>query len=243
MTKTVLITGASGGIGAAIAERFSRDGYNLILHYNNNREKALEIAKKLSSSCRAVTVKADITKPDEIETMRRYAEKVFGGADIVINNAGVSSIGLLTGCSIAEVDRLIDTNLKGALYVCRAFIPYMVNNRWGKIVNISSMWGISGASCEAAYSAAKAGLTGLTKALAKELGPSGINVNCVAPGYIDTDMNSGLSKDTIAALVDSTPLGRIGLPGDIAGAVYFLSSDEASFITGQTLTVDGGMVL
>lgn len=242
MSKTVLITGASGGIGAALAKSFAVDGYNLVLQYNKNAKRA----ETLSVECAALgalvkTVQADITRPKDVENLQKETAAFFGGADIVINNAGVARIALLTDLTPEEIKEIIDINLTGALLVCRAFTPYMVNNGFGRIINISSMWGVSGGSCEVAYSASKAGIIGLTKALAKELAPSGITVNAVAPGLIDTEMNAKLSKETINSLIEETPVGRIGVPKDVVNAVRFFASDASSFITAETMSVTGGL--
>ena len=167
----------------------------------------------------------------------------LGGIDVLVNNAGIAQSALMSDITDADYADMINTDLSGALYCCRQAIPYFLRNHSGAIVNVSSMWGEVGASMEVHYSAAKAGLIGLTKALAKELGPSGVRVNCVTPGMIDTDMNKGYTKDDIRAIVDETPLGRIGKPEDVAEAVFFLASDKASFITGQVLGVNGGYVI
>lgn len=243
MAKTVLITGASRGIGKEIAKSFGRDGYNVAVCYNKSKEAAYELCRSLSVTCRAVPIKADITSPDEVENLKCEIIKCFGGVDILVNNAGESKISLLTDLDNDTVSRLLDINLKGHLLVTKAFIPCMVNNKRGRIINISSIWGISGASCEAVYSAAKAGLIGFTKALAKELAPSGITVNCVAPGFINTEMNACLDASATACLIENTPVGRVGTAEDIVAAVRFFASENASFVTGQTLTVDGGLIL
>lgn len=241
MTKTVLITGGAGGIGSAIAAKFAFAGYNVAISYCKSEAQALALCERLSGQTRTLAVRADVRDIEEVEAMAAHIRAVFGGVDILINNAGVSQIKLFTDCSAQEITESLDVNLKGAMLVSKTFAPQMVADKYGRIVNISSMWGICGASCEVPYSAAKAGLIGFTKALAKELGPSGITVNCVAPGLIATPMNDSLDKASLDAIIQDTPLCRIGTPEDVAEAVFFLASDAASFITGQTLTVDGGL--
>lgn len=241
MTKTVLITGGAGGIGSAIAAKFAFAGYNVAISYCKSEAQALALCERLSLETRTLAVRVDVRDIGEVEAMAAHIRTVFGGVDILINNAGVSQIKLFTDCSYQEITESLDVNLKGAMLVSKAFAPQMISEKYGRIVNISSMWGICGASCEVPYSAAKAGLIGFTKALAKELGPSGITVNCVAPGLIATPMNDSLDKASLDAIIQDTPLCRIGTPEDVAEAVYFLASDAASFITGQTLTVDGGL--
>ncbi len=235
----VLITGGSRGIGAACVRKFAARGDTVAFFYRVNTDAA----EKLAAGTGATAMRVDITDPAAVEKAVSEWENRTGGIEILVNNAGISQTGLFTDLTEDDWKKMIDTNLSGTFRVTRAVAREMVRNHKGSIVNIGSMWGKTGASCEAAYSAAKAGLRGLTMALAKELGPSGIRVNCVEPGVIDTDMNQNLDRESRERLCDATPLCRIGLPGEVADAVCFLASDAASFITGQCLGVDGGFAI
>lgn len=237
--KTVLITGASRGIGAAAAREFSKEGCRVIINYRRSEIKAEALAKEIGG----VAIKADVGDPTEVNSMMSRIESEYGGADIIVNNAGISRFNLLSDTSEEEWQEIINVNLSGAYRVLRSGVKPMIRKHSGSVINISSMWGQVGSSCEAAYSAAKAGLIGLTMALAKELGPSNIRVNCIAPGVIDTDMNRSLTPETIAELKEETPLTRLGTPEDIARVAVFLASDAASFITGQVIGVSGGYVI
>lgn len=242
--KTALVTGGSRGIGAATALELARAGYAVAVNYRENAEKAAGIVKSIASGGgRAMAVSADISNSAAVARMFEEIRAQFGGVDLLVNNAGVSYIGLLQDMSDADINRLISVNLVGAMLCSREAVKDMLRQKSGVIINVASMWGEVGASCEAVYSAAKAGLIGFTKALAKELGPSGIRVNCVSPGVIRTDMNSELTEDVIAELREDTPLLRIGTPEDVAQSIAFLASERASFITGQTLPVNGGIII
>ena len=240
-SKTVLITGGSRGIGAAAVRAFAQAGYAVALNYCRSRDAALRLAEELTAQGHTVLpVQADVSDPDQVRHMVDNVLDNFCQLDILICNAGTAWRGLLCDLTDQDWHRLRGTDLDGVLYCCRAVYRHMVSRKQGRILTVSSMWGRSGASCEAAYSAAKAGVIGLTQALARELGPSGITVNCVAPGVIDTEMNAGLTPEDLQALSEETPLGRLGTPEDVARALPFLASPEAGFLTGQVLGVDGG---
>lgn len=237
--KNVLITGGSRGIGKACVYEFIKNGYRVFLNYNNSKNEAEKIAQETG----AVIVKADISKTDEVLKMAEFIHENYGKIDVIINNAGISQIKLFTDISEDDWDKMFDINIKGMFLITKAFVSDMISKQSGKIINISSMWGVTGGSCEVHYSASKAAVIGFTKALAKELGPSKICVNCIAPGVIETEMNSHLSKEDMKILCDETPLERIGKPEEIAKTALFLASGNADFITGQVLNVDGGMVI
>lgn len=237
--RRVLVTGGSRGIGAAVVRRFSANGDAVAFLYRENERAAAAVARETG----AFPVRCDVGDPDAVRAGYGAAVDKLGGApSILVNCAGVAHFGLLQDMTDEEWRRVIGVDLSGTFYLCRAALPAMIAAKEGRIVNVGSMWGRVGASCEAAYSAAKAGVRGLTLALAKEAGPSGVTVNCVEPGLIDTDMNARLSAADKKALVDETPLSRIGTPEDVAAAVFFLASPDAAFITGQCLGVDGGIV-
>lgn len=243
MPKSVLITGASRGIGAAIARLFAQQGYSVGLNYYHAAERAAALAKELTETgADVLLLPGNIADSKQAEKIVDGAAAAFGGLDVLVNNAGIAEQKLLTDITDDDWAQMLAVNLSGAFYCCRSAVPYMLRRQSGNIINISSMWGIAGASMETHYSAAKAGLIGFTKALAKELGPSHIRVNCVAPGVIDTEMNGALSEETLRSLADETPLGRLGTAQEVAEAVFFLV-EKAAFITGQTLSVDGGFVL
>ncbi len=238
--KTVLITGASRGIGRETAQKFHSNGYNVIINYNKNEKAALELHSMLSNS---MVIKADVSDEAQVKNMIESVIERFGVIDVLVNNAGIARQKLFTDISTEEWNDMIGTNLNSVYYTCKYTVPYMVSKKQGKIINVSSMWGISGASCEVHYSAAKSAVIGFTKALAKELGPSGIQVNAVAPGTIMTDMCNGFDDETMDLIREETPLGRIGTAEDVANSIYFLASDQSDFITGQVLSPNGGMVI
>lgn len=237
--KTAIVTGGAKGIGAAIVKRLVSDGYKVALCYNNSEEQANELCAELGANCKAY--KLDITDSSAVNEVFADIEKNFGEIAVLVNNAGIAEQSLFTDITDEMWHRMIETDLSGTFYCCRAVLPYMIHRKNGKIINISSIWGEIGGSCEVHYSAAKAGIIGMTKALAKEVGLSGITVNAVSPGVILTDMTSHFDEDTMNELKNETPLNRIGTPEDVAGAVAFLASSDADFITGQDLAVNGGM--
>ena len=234
--KTALITGGSRGIGAAIVRALTDKGWRVAFCYRSNQEAA----EQLSRETGAIAIRCDVSDSRQVRAMAEEALRQLSHIELLVNNAGVAWQGLLTDMTDEDWHTVLDTSRTAAFYTCRAVLPGMVSRKSGRIVNISSIWGRVGASCEAAYSAAKAGLIGLTKALAKEVGPSGITVNCLCPGVIRTDMLACYTEDDLAALADETPLGRLGTPEDVAAAVCWLADDSASFITGQVIGVDGG---
>lgn len=234
--KTALITGGSRGIGAAIVRALTKQGWQVAFCYRSSEAAA----QQLASETGAVAIPCDVTDSQQVAITVAEATHRLSHIDLLVNNAGVAWQGLLTDMTDDDWHVVLDTSLTAAFFTCRAVIPGMVSRRSGRIINISSIWGRVGASCEAAYSAAKAGLIGLTKALAKELGPSGITVNCLCPGVIQTDMLACYTPDDLAALADETPLCRLGTPEDVAAAVCWLAEDGAGFVTGQVIGVDGG---
>lgn len=242
--KTVLITGSSRGIGSNMAEKFAREGYNVLINYNKSKENAEELYNKLKSEGLSVKAfKADISKRDEVEAMFEYCLKEFGDLDILINNAGVAKGMLFTDVTDEDWDNLMNVNLKGVYLCTQTALKHMISEKKGKIINISSIWGIAGGSFEVHYSASKAGIIGLTKALAKEVGPSNIQVNCIAPGAIVTDMLEQVNSDDLELFRQETPLMKLGKPEDISDCALFLASDKADFFTGQVLSPNGGIII
>ena len=237
--KTVLITGGSRGIGRSMVELFSQRGYNVAFTY---KKSELE-AKKLAEVTGAFAIRADSELEEDVICAVKAAEEKLGQIDCLINNAAVASFSLLTDISLELWNKTLAVNLTGAFLYTREVARGMIRRKSGRIINITSMWGIEGSSCEAHYSAAKAGLIGFTKALAKELGPSGITVNAIAPGVIDTDMNSALSAEDMEALKEETPLMRIGKPAEVAAAAFFLAGNDAAFITGEIMNLSGGFIM
>lgn len=244
MGRTVLITGASRGIGRAAAVIFAKNGFNVAVNYCRSEDRAKALAEELKAyGVNAAAYRADVSDKSAVTEMFRRAEAELGKISVLVNNAGIAEQALFSDITEEMWDRMFDVNVKGAYNCTQAALPSMIHEKYGRIVNVSSMWGISGASCEVHYSASKAAIIGFTKALAKEVGLSGITVNCIAPGVIETDMNAALSEEAMNVLKEDTPLNRIGDPEDAAEAIFFLASDKAGFITGQVLSVDGGFIV
>jgi len=244
MRKVALVTGSSRGIGRAVAARLARSGYAVCINYRVRRDRAEELAAQLTAEgCAVIAVQADVSDRAQVEAMVRRTEAELGPVTLLVNNAGVAGQALFQDVTDELWERYFSVNLNGARHTIQAVLPHMLHEKSGCIVNISSIWGQHGASCEVTYSCTKHALIGLTRSLAMELAPSHIRVNCVAPGVIDTDMVRVLGEDTLRGLAEQTPLGRLGTPEDIAAAVAFLASDEASFITGQVLASDGGFII
>ncbi len=242
--KTVLITGASRGIGAETARLFAQKGWAVAVNYRNSREAAEELVSEIrKNGGTALAIPADVGDPEQVEALFQTAERELGQIEALVNNAGIAQQKLFTDLTDEDWDELFRVDVKGVFLCCRRALPAMIRRHRGVIVNISSMWGQVGASCEVHYSAAKAAVIGLTRALAKEVGPSGIRVNCIAPGVIQTEMNGNLTPETLEALKEETPLELLGDPADVAKAAWFLTSEDSAFITGQVLGVNGGMVI
>ena len=239
MARKVLISGGSRGIGAAAVEAFAALGDPVVFLYNTRHDAAEQVSRHTG----AVSISADVSDSDAVRSAVDQAVQVLGGLDILVCNAGISRIAQICDTSDADWKRICDTNLASVFYLCRSASEYMVRNHSGRIINVGSVWGRCGASCEVAYSASKAGVRGLTMALAKELAPSGITVNCVEPGVIATDMNAGFSNADIKTLTEEIPLCRIGDSDEVAQVIAFLASDAASYVTGQCIGVDGGFGL
>lgn len=237
--KTVIVTGASRGIGRKCAEMFAEKGYNVAAVYLNSEDAARELEK--STGCGLF--RCDVSRTADVHRTADEIYDRYGSADILINNAGIAEQLLFSDITEEKWDRMFDVNVKSVYNFAHAVLPHMIHEKWGRIINISSMWGQVGASCEVHYSASKAAVIGFTKALAKETGLSGITVNCIAPGVIDTDMNAHLDAETMEYLKEETPMGRLGTAEDIARAVLFLADDKADFITGQILGVSGGFII
>lgn len=244
MNKVALVTGSSRGIGRAVAARLAREGYAVCINYYERRDKAESLVAELTNAgCRAIAVQADVADRAAVNAMVARCERELGAVTLLVNNAGVAGQALFQDVTDELWERYFSVNLNGARHTIQAVLPHMLHEKAGCIVNISSIWGQHGASCEVTYSCTKHAIIGLTRSLAMELAPSGIRVNCVAPGVIDTDMVRVLGDDTLRDLAQQTPLGRLGTPEDIAAAVSYLASEGASFVTGQVLTVDGGFIV
>lgn len=232
-----LVTGGSGGIGEAICYKLAQDGYTVVVNYNNN----ISQAEKISNSINGISYKADVSNLNEVQSMVDYIVNKFGSIDLLVNNAGISIVNLFQDVSQNDVKKILDINLNGVFNCSKAVLKYMIPKKYGNIINISSMWGEIGGSCEVHYSATKSAIIGFTKALAKEVGFSNIRVNCVSPGVIDTKMNGHLSQQDLENLKQEIPLYRIGTPMEVANVVSFLASDKASYITAQDIAVNGGI--
>ena len=244
MEKIALVTGSSRGIGRAVAARLARSGWAVCIHYRVRQDCAESLAEELGAEgCRCMVVQADVSDRAQVNAMVRRIEETLGPVSLLVNNAGVAGQALFQDITDELWHRYFSVNVDGAFHTIQAVLPHMLHEHEGSIVNISSIWGQRGASCEVTYSATKAALIGLTRSLAAELAPTHIRVNCVAPGVIRTDMLDALPPEVLPQLAQETPLGRLGTPEDIAAAVAFLVSEEADFITGQVLTSDGGFIL
>lgn len=238
--KTVVVTGASKGIGRAVAKEFANNGYNVVICYNKSVSDAQQLLNEISQTTRAIAVKVDVSNEDDVKNMVEITKKTFGKIDVLVNCAGVSDTRLLIDSTKDDYDFVFDTNMRGTYNTCKLVGREMLSNQSGKIINISSIWGLRGGSCESVYSASKGAIIAFTKALAKELGPNGINVNAVAPGFIQTDMTKYVTEEIRQEIMDNSALGRLGTPEDVAGVVSFLASEKSNFITGQVISVDGG---
>ena len=237
--RTVIVTGAAKGIGKAIAKEFANKGYNVVINYKTSEAAAMELKEELASEGKSVEIyKADVSKKEEVKGLIDFTINRFGKIDVLVNNAGISEIIPFADIDEENWDKMIDNNLKSVYLTTKEAIENMLKYKDGHIINISSIWGITGASCEVHYSTAKAGIIGFTKALAQEMGPSNIKINAIAPGIIDTDMNKELSKEELIEIEKEIPLGKMGKAEDVAKAVAFLA--ESDYVTGQIIRIDGG---
>ncbi len=242
--KCAVITGASRGIGREIALQFAKEGANIVLNYRSSEEEALELKKELDKlGSNTLIIKADVSNFDEAENLIKEAKNTFGKVDILVNNAGITKDTLLIRMKEEDFDKVIEVNLKGAFNCLRAVSPIMIRQKEGKIINMSSVVGVVGNAGQVNYSASKAGVIGMTKSLAREIGSKNINVNAIAPGFIDTDMTRVLSEDQKKNIISGVPLKRLGQVEDIANLAVFLASDKSNYITGQVIHVDGGMAM
>lgn len=240
--KNIIVTGGSRGIGKCLVENLAREGHNVILNYNKSEKQAKKIQCDLKEEGVIIEIyKADVSKREDVKKLVEFAIEKMQGIDVLINNAGIAKLQMFQDVTEDDWNEMIDTNLKSAFYMSQAVIPYMIHKKKGCIINISSIWGMVGASCETVYSISKAGIDALTKSLAKELGPSNIRVNSIAPGVIDTEMNSHIDKTIKKEIENETPLGKIGKPIDIYKCVNWLINEE--FTTGQIISINGGYVI
>lgn len=239
MKKTIIVTGASRGIGAAIVKMLAKEDYNIVLNYNKSEEIAKKMQEEFTKQGKNVEIfKADVSKREEVEKLIEFTINKFEKIDVLINNAGISQTRLFTDITDEDWNNMLNVNLNSVFYMTQEVLPYMIHEKEGCIINISSIWGITGAACETHYSVAKAGVDAMTKSLAKELGPSNIRVNSIAPGIIDTDMNKYLSDEELANIEEEIPLGKIGSPETIAKCVKWLIEDD--YTTGQIIGINGG---
>ena len=244
MEKIALVTGSSRGIGRAVARELAHSGWAVCINYHERRDCAEALCRELSDEgCRVMVQQADVRSREQVEAMVAAVRRQFGDVSLLVNNAGISRQGLFQDVSEDLWREMFAVNVDGAFHACQAVLPAMLHQHEGAIVNISSIWGLRGASCEVAYACTKAAIVGLTRSLAMELAPSGIRVNCVAPGVIQTDMLKEVGEEIVPQLQEETPLGRLGTPEDIAHAVAFFADQRSSFVTGQVLTADGGFIL
>ena len=242
--KTAIITGASRGIGMATAKLMALTGYDVVIQYNSSENEAVLLLDHIKSNGgTGIIFNADVNKRNQVKEMINTYMHTFGSIDVLINNAGISQSKVFLDISENEWDWMMDTHVKGTYHCTQLVLPYMLTAKRGKIINVSSVWGMTGASCEVHYSTAKAAIIGFTKALAKELAPSNIKVNCVAPGAVETDMMKGLSEDAKAQLISEIPAGRLASPEEVADSILFLASEKSNYITGQVLSPNGGFVI
>lgn len=239
--RIAVVTGGSRGIGAAIVQRFAQAGYQVAFCWNKSWERALALETKFPGQ--VIGIQADVSNRTQVQALIQKTQDIFGMPDTLVCNAGISQQKLFTDITEQEWRKMLDIHLTGAFYCCQAVLPDMIRRKFGRVLIVSSMWGQTGGSCEVHYSAAKAGLIGLTKALAKEEGPSGITVNCVAPGVIDTDMMAQFSDEDKKKIADEIPVGRLGNAEEVADILLYLASREAGYITGQVIGQNGGLVI
>lgn len=242
--KTAIISGASRGIGKTTAISLAQEGYRVIINYLNSQQSADEVCEFINSNGgSAIAYKADVSDPSQIVAMVQYVKDTFGSIDLLVANAGIGLNGLLIDSLDNDIRKVIDINLIGVITLCREVGKVMLSQKSGNIITLSSMWGLVGGSCESVYSATKGGIIAFTKAIAKEFSLSGVRVNCVAPGFIDTSMNSNLSQTDKLSIIDDIPLLRAGSPQDVADAIVWLASEKASYVTGQVISVNGGLII